>query len=251
MSELSYALQLYTVRDHMEKDGAATLAKVREVGYEAVELAGLGGMDAAGFRGCLDAEGLRAISGHWGYEAFMADIDRVIDETKTLGAQYAVVPWLGEAICPDKAAWITAARKMDEFGARLREEGLSLCYHNHAEEFKKYDGQSVFDLIFANSAPENLAMELDTCWASVGGTDPVGLIRQYEGRGPLLHLKDYRPGEPPVLTELGRGCMDWEGVISAGKAAGARCYIVEQDECEGDSLDSARISAAFMAGFGL
>ena len=46
MDKFKIALQLYTVRDDLEKDFKATLLKVKEMGYEGVEFAGLYGHSA-------------------------------------------------------------------------------------------------------------------------------------------------------------------------------------------------------------
>jgi len=139
---------------------------------------------------------------------------------------------------------------MDTVGAYLRARGVRLSYHNHAHEFEKLGEESVFDLIFANSDPEHLAIQLDTCWSTVGGADTLALLAHYSGRVAQIHVKDckaWAPGSHPVLTELGRGIMDWSRVLPAAKAAGARWFIVEQDESETDSMESAAVNAAFMA----
>lgn len=248
MARLPFALQLYTVRDHMEKDPAATLCLVKSMGYDHIELAGTGGMSAKALKALLEETGLNPVSMHVGYERIAGDLDEVIQELKTLELNFAVVPWLGSQVCPNKAAWLLGIQRMDEAGEQLRNEGIRLCYHNHAHEFEKIDGQTIFDLIFGNSAPENLAIQLDTCWAAVGGADPIALLKQYHGRVPLLHVKDYRPGDPPVLTEVGQGCMDWPAVLRKGRDAGALWNIVEQDDhFATDSLDSARAAAEFLA----
>lgn len=248
MTRLPFALQLYTVRDHYDKDPAATLRKVKAAGYDHVELAGTGGMIAGELKDLIEESGLSPVSMHVGYERIAGDLDQVIDDLKTLELSFAVVPWLGAEICPDKDAWLLAIHQMDEAGQHLRQKDIRLCYHNHAHEFDRIDGQTIFDLIFENSAPENLALQLDTCWAAVGGADPIALLKQYQGRVPLLHVKDYLPGDPPQLTEIGQGCMEWPGLLRQGREAGAVWYIVEQDDhFATDSLDSARIGAEFMA----
>ena len=248
MPTLPFALQLYTVRDHMEKDPIATLREVKAAGYDSVELAGLAGHSAAQFKAILDDIGLTPSSAHIGYEELVGDIDQAIADCKALGITYAVVPWVGAEMCPDKAAWCTAISQMDKAGAQLRAEGIRLCYHNHDHEFESLDGDVIFDLIFQNSAPENLAAELDTCWVTIGGADPVAILRDFGARCPLLHVKDYTPGDPFRFAEVGRGCMQWDAIFAAAQEIGVAWYVVEQDDhFATGSLDSARISAAYMA----
>ena len=249
MPSLPYALQLYSVRDYMEQDPKATLPKIKEMGYDHVELAGTYGQSAAEFKALLDATGLKPISMHCGYEELAGNLDKVIQDAKTLGIQYVVVPWLGSEVCPDKEAWLIAIQHMDKAGAQLRREELQLCYHNHDHEFERFDGQYIFDMIYSNTSPENLAVELDTCWSTFGGADTLALMKAYGTRVPLLHVKDYVRGDDDsaVFKELGRGCMNWDPIFEAAKACNVQWYVVEQDETDGDSLESAAISAQFMA----
>ncbi len=247
MASFPFALQLYSVRDYLEKDVAAALRQVKGVGYDYVELAGLYDRTAAEFKVLLDEAGLTAVSMHVGYDEVFADVEAAIENAKTLQLNFIVVPWMGGEEFPDKATWLDAIEKMDAAGARIREAGLQLCYHNHEHEFETLDGDVIFDLIYGRTAPENLAAELDTCWTTVGGADTPALIRKFGKRAPLLHIKDYVPGKDPIFTEVGSGCMDIAAVLQAGKEIGAQWYIVEQDESEGDSMESVKISAGFMA----
>jgi sugar phosphate isomerase/epimerase len=186
------------------------------------------------------------VSNHFGFDVVTQDANKVIEDTEALGLAFAVVSWVGGEMCPDKAAWIRCAKAMDTAGEKLRDAGITLCYHNHAHEFEKYDGQPVLELIYETAAPENLAAQIDAYWVKFGGDDPVRLLRKYAGRCPLLHVKDMEAQEPHTFAEVGRGILDWPAIFAAAKDADVRWYIVEQDECRGDSLESARVSAEFM-----
>ncbi|HDP34939.1 MAG TPA: sugar phosphate isomerase/epimerase [Candidatus Hydrogenedentes bacterium] len=249
MQPYPFALQLYSVRDYCEKNPEDGLRRVKAAGYDHVELAGLYGLDAMALKRLLDTAGLTPISMHAGFELIAADLREVIQQAKTLNVAYVVVPWLGGEACPDKKHWLMAVERMNAAGATLADAGVQLCYHNHAHEFQRFDDETIFDIIFSNSAPANLKIELDTCWSTIGGADTVALLEQYAGRIPLVHIKDCKPvdsAKPLVFTELGCGIMDWTKVLPAAKAAGAEWFIVEQDESEGDTIKSAAVSAAFM-----
>lgn len=245
MGKYPYALQLYTVRDHLEKDVRETLAKVKQAGYDYVEVAGAHGLSYADFRGALDGAGLKAISVMSGFDEATGKVEGVIEAAHALDVQYAVIPFTDPKEMPDKAAWLRRAAELDAEGAALREAGIRLCYHNHAHEFGKFDGEYAFDIIFGAASAENLAAEIDTFWVEYAGLDPVELIGKYRGRCPLIHVKDMRGKN---FAEVGRGRMDWGRILGAAEEAGAEWYIVEQDTCEGDSLESAAISAAYMGG---
>ena len=64
MSKFKLGLQLYTIRDEMEKDMDACLKKVKEMGYECVEFAGFFGKSAEEVKAILDKYGLEAVSSH-------------------------------------------------------------------------------------------------------------------------------------------------------------------------------------------
>ncbi|MFA6242087.1 MAG: sugar phosphate isomerase/epimerase [Candidatus Hydrogenedentales bacterium] len=246
MATLPFALQLYTVRDHMDTDIPGTLKRVKEIGYDNVELAGLGPYTAEEYSYFLADAGLTAISAHFGFNEVVHETAMVAEAGDALGLAFIVMPWLGGELCPDMDAWVANIAALDQSGASLREMGITLCYHNHAHEFERINGKCIFDQIFDTASPENLSAELDTYWAKFGGADPVSTIKKYTGRCPLIHVKDMEAEEPRSFTELGRGIMDWKSIFAAARHADVRWYIVEQDVCKGDSLESARIGAEFM-----
>ena len=45
-----------------------------------------------------------------------------------------------------------------------------------------------------------------------------------------------------TLTEVGNGVVDFDAIFAASEDAGVEWYIVEQDNWERPSIDSARIS---------
>lgn len=248
MGTIPFALQLYSVRDHLGKDLAGTLKRVKDIGYDYVEVAGMPRMTAAECKGVLDDSGLQPISSHVPYDVVTGQPDQAIEDAVTLGIKYVVVPWIGgKKMVPDKDAWVACGKALDEAGARLREGGVQLCYHNHAHEFERFDGEFIYDILLGAAKSENLAVEPDTYWIKYGGVDPVTVIEKYSGRCPLLHIKDMAAGEERAMVEVGRGTIDWKPILAAGADAGTQWYIVEQDESSRDSLESAKISAAFMA----
>jgi sugar phosphate isomerase/epimerase len=245
MGTLPFALQLFTVRDHLKKNPGETLKKVKHAGYDYVELAGTVGLGDSEFKKLLEDAQLEAMCAHFGLEPLQNEIEGVIETCRLFNLEYAVCP---HAKAEDKAGWVNIAKALDAAGAKLRNAGIQLGYHNHAHEFETFDGEYAFDIIFNTASPENLVLEIDTFWVKYGKADPVAKLNQYSGRCPLVHVKDMAPeGEDPVFADLGSGTMDWPPIFAAAKQAGAKWYIVEQDACKGDSLDSAKAGAQFMA----
>lgn len=244
MPELPFALQLYSVRDHLERDPALTLRQVKAAGYDYVELAGTAGLEPEAYLELLDNAGLKAVSAHFPYQAGLEAFDTVVRGLQAFGLTHAVVPWLEAS--QDLAVWRERALQLESMGARLREAGIRLSYHNHEHEFTFAGDKLIFNLLFEETHPDHLAVQLDAGWAAYAGADAAGLIQAYAGRIPSVHLKQFtrRDDGSARICELAEGEVNWEPVVEAGRRAGVAWYIVEQDESEGDSLESARRNAA-------
>jgi len=240
------ALQLYTVRQSLAEDFAGTLRRVRQVGYDAVELTGTGPFGGRELGELLDELGLRVAGMHVGIETLRGDLTQAIELARVLQTQNIVCPFLPEELRRTRDDWVAAAHMLDEIGRRCREEGLRLSYHNHSFEFVRFDGQAALDLLFENCSAENVWSELDTYWVKHGGEDPVAYIERYAGRINILHCKDMAADAERSFTEVGRGILDWQAIDEAARRAGVEWYCVEQDVCPADPFESARISAEFM-----
>lgn len=246
MSLAKPALQLYSVRDHMGADPEGTLRKLREIGYQHVELAGTAGLSAEAFKGVLDELEMTAVSTHLSFDQVVNNVDAAIAEAQRFGMRQVVIPHYS---ADSAEAWLAAAKQMDQAGEVLREARIRLSYHNHAHEFELFDGKSAFDILFENTEPEHLGLELDTAWAAIAGEDVAGIITRFTDRIPLVHLKDYKVVDGSnVLTELGNGVMDWDSILAACESAGVVWHIAELDQSETDSLESAEINYNFMRG---
>lgn len=226
------APQLYTVRDLAKADLPGTLRKVAEVGYPAVEFAGLHGHAATEIRAVLDEVGMRASSAHVPIARLREDAAAVFEELNTLGAGYAVVPWVEREEQSGDGARRLAA-DLNELGERAKAAGLTIGYHNHDVEFRPLEGvpgaATLWDLLVAETDPTLVALELDVYWVEYGGGDAAALIREHPERYPLLHLKDMA-GEGDALADapIGQGTLDL-GAIARAVEVTTHWYVVEQD----------------------
>src|SRR5687768_7735541 len=187
------ALQLYTVREKAAADFVGTLRELAGAGYRAVEFAGYGGVPVAELRATLDELGMRAMAAHIPYDRFASEFDQVVGELRTLGADFAIVPWLAEERRGDPAETRRLAATFNDWAARCRTEGLRFAYHNHGFEFEQLpgeDGRTMLDVLLAETDPNLVGFELDVFWAGYANVDPVDLLRRHGARIPLLHVKD-------------------------------------------------------------
>jgi sugar phosphate isomerase/epimerase len=238
------AAQLYTVRDRLQDRAALAhvLGRLSQIGYDAVEVAGLGREAAERFEEDLNHSGLIACAAHESFEALQQDPGSLAARCLAWGCRYVVVPSL-PATYRSAAGVDRFAAEAAELAEKLGAYGLRLAYHNHSFELERWAGRTGLERLFEQTPPEVLNAELDTYWLQHGGASPSAWIRKLAGRVPLVHLKDMAVvGGEVVQSEIGEGNLDWPGILSACQGAGTEWLVIEQDECARDPLDSLAIS---------
>jgi sugar phosphate isomerase/epimerase len=224
------ALQMYTLREQAAQDLAGTLARVAEIGYTAVEFAGLYGHAASSVRDMLDSNGLRAFAAHVPLTDFSDRFDGVVEDMRTLGCSWAIVPWLPQELRgPDQLDEL--ARLFGTWGRQVADAGMRFAYHNHDFEFteKLPNGEPLFHELIERTEPGVVSFELDAYWVVRGGYDPVDVLTDHADRIALLHLKDANKADPTDDAPFGDGSLDWAAILAASRAAGVELYVVEQD----------------------
>lgn len=275
MKQFKVGIQLYSLRDAMEKNMDATLKAVKEMGYDCVEFAGYFGKTAEEVKSMLDKYGLDCVSVHQGMELFEEDAKAATEYIKTIGARYCAIPWY--QVENFQNDWDGTIEKITNHGKMLKDAGLQLMYHNHDFEFNKIDGEYILDKLYS-SVPEDILMpEIDTCWVHYAGVNPSDYVRKYSGRTDVLHLKDFvcdKLGGGPVyalidkdgneqktdenekaefkFVPVGSGIQDWESILAAADDAGVSYVIVEQDQSpDRDPLEAAKMSRDYLKNLGL
>lgn len=238
-----FGIQLYSVRDHLAVDPAGTLRELKEVGYDHVELFGVEPEQAEDWKEMLDDADVQAVAAHVDYDIILDNLDGAIEMARCIGFEDIIVPWLN---LDGAEEWVHAALQLEEAGAKVRRQGLRLGYHNHDHEFQPIGKTTPFDILFEYSQPDNLFLELDVRWASEAGGDATAIIREFGARCRFLHLKERPAPGQGEFAELGNGVIDWGPIFEVGRKARVQWYIVEQDESDGDSIESAAINAEFM-----
>jgi sugar phosphate isomerase/epimerase len=241
------AIQLYTLRDFCKTaaDLAATAKKVRAIGYTAVQISGVGPIPEAELVAILGAEGLTICATHENGATILDQPEVAIARLHALGTKLTAYPYPAGIDFDNPGHVTTLIRKLDAAGAKFRAAGLTLGYHNHANEFyRPAGGPTVLERIYAETSPENIVAELDTYWVQRGGGDVLDWVRRMKGRQPFIHLKDYKvnPAGEPTFCEIGAGTLPFRQIIAEAEAGGCEWFIVEQDTCPGDPFDSIRQS---------
>jgi sugar phosphate isomerase/epimerase len=226
-------VQLYTVRDRMQQDVAATLASIAQIGYREVETAGLYDLSAEQFRALLDQHGLASPSGHYPIQALRENLDATLATAQALGQRWVIVPWLGEE---ERTAegYRRVAAELNRFGQTARERGLRVAYHNHEFEFAPLPGgRTGFDILLEETDPDLVDFELDLFWATHAGVDPMELITRHSGRFPIWHVKDMADIRGAKrMVPVGQGEIDFGRLFAQAEQLGLRHFFVEHDNPE-------------------
>lgn len=239
-------VQLYTVRDEMKRDVAATLARVAQIGYTEVEFAGYFDHSPAEIRAMLDQNHLTAPSAHIPLQQLQGDLSGVIAAAKTIGHAYIVCPWLDPSQRGSTVdAWKSFGATLTDIGRRVQQAGLQFAYHNHDFEFTKIGDVVPFEVLLANSDPSLVKLEMDLYWATKGGQDPLTWFAKYPGRFPLVHVKDASAGKMD-MEPVGSGSIDWKRIFAKRELAGIKHYFVEHDNAaDGPGGAFASITASY------
>jgi sugar phosphate isomerase/epimerase len=245
MRQDQISLQLYTVREETARDMPATLRRISEIGYPAVEFAGFGGLSAEDLSNILDDLGLRASGAHVPFDSWQSDPESVITDTQTLDCTHAILPMAPPEQRRDERALTTLAGSLNRWGELCRQEGVTFSYHNHDFEFAPLGGTTMWEILVRETDPELVYFELDLYWVRYGGADPEPLLYNLGDRIPLVHLKDMASGEQRSDLPVGEGIMPWNTLLRAADAAGVKWYVAEQDNPR-DALEDVRISLQSM-----
>jgi len=272
-------LELYTVNAELDKDYEGTLKKIAEVGYTEIEAGVAPKHPAADAKKAFDAAGLKCHSIHIG----MGGIDEAIPYAQAVGAKYVISsvtfptePKPGPDGKIDMKAifgqisnltlddFKLIAARCNSMGKKAKDAGLQFGYHNHSFEFQPADslgGKLPYDFLLTETDSKLVAMEMDLCWISVAGKDPLAYFEKYPGRFPLVHVKDWVKDASSSsgyqgamgqtvkygghMADVGQGSIDWKNLFAHAGKAGIKHYFVENDEPK-SAFDDIKISYDYL-----
>lgn len=259
-------LQMYTLRHLMDKteDPRDVLTRVKEIGYDAVQIHAGNKMSVAELKALLDSIGLKPLSlchlDYNGILGLLSDPKTAIEKAHTLGVEYLDIDTLFIENRGTETGYRLFSALVNRAGAAVKGEGLKLCYHNHSLEFHKFEsGKIGFEILFEETDPAILDFCLDCHWLQGAGANPVKWIKKAEGRMKTIHFKDYGIDlgttvvevTPRLFKAVGEGNMDWPPIVEACKEVGIQNYVVEQDICDRDAFDCIDSSYRYIKRLGL
>ena len=245
---MKVAAQLYTVREftNSEAEVAETLEKIKKIGYDAVQVSGIKAYEPVSLAKRLKELGLTVCITHNSLERIVNETDKLIEEHHLFGAKYVGIGFFrGQSLDDYKAFLDKVLPAVEKFNAA----GLGFLYHNHAHEFRKFDGVRPIDYLRENTPRGMFGFLPDLYWVQAAGASPIKFLRDFAGRTPIVHFKDmrYPPAEGKTsMAEIFEGNMDYDAIYAECLAQGVQWAAVEQDECDGDPFSSLALSLSNM-----
>lgn len=236
---IKIGLELYSVRDELNKDLPKTLNEVAKMGYEVVEFYspyfGWKAPYAKDVRAQLDDLGLRCLSTHNGMESFTAGekMAHAIELNQILGCKYMILASAGNRNGVE--GWKKLGERMTDVIEELKPHGLSAGYHNHGAEWAKLEnGQKIMEVLAA-STPKEFVLQLDVGTCVEAGVDPVAWVKANPGRIKMMHLKDWAPNKNGEKDKgyrvlFGEGVTPWKELLAAAETVGGLEYVLIEQE---------------------
>lgn len=266
---MDIGVQLFSLKDYFSQSPGSTFQRLADIGYSAVEMPldlsgenrfGMGEISPEDLATELQNHGLQLISTHLQVTED-EQFEPAIEFNLAAGCHNAVIP-LELLHSHDQAKAL--ADRLNALGERFSRHGVHLLYHNHFQEFQRFEGQTAYEVLIERTDPQHVSSELDTYWAMRGGADVLALLDRLGSRCKLLHQKDMPAGlsptnilstlepgssidlqtiadhiKPELFIEIGKGIMPIAEIVSCARR---RCHteaiIVEVDATAIDEFDS-------------
>jgi sugar phosphate isomerase/epimerase len=239
-------VQAYTFRNHFPKDVAKTLDLIQSMGITEIEGSAQQGQTPEQFKQMCADRGISVPSTGVDFNDLANPAD-AIAKAKVLGAKFVMCAWIPHKVrggfTLEEAEKAVAV--FNEAGKKFRENGLTLCYHDHGYEFQPFGKkETLLDYIIQNTNPEYVSFEMDVLWTMHGGGAdmPEKLLKKYPTRFKLMHVKDLRKGVAGDLTggtpaendvPVGTGQGNWKAIIKLAKKNGIEhCFIEDESNQE-------------------
>jgi sugar phosphate isomerase/epimerase len=237
--KLDIGLELYSLREDLKRDVAGTLVRVRQMGFDHVEVPNLYGLTAPEFRLALDKAGLKATAMVAPYDDLQTNLAGVQHNLDALGARWVILPWIPHGDKFERIDVDRSSKDMNAWGATLTSAGYKFAYHPHGYEFHPAPEGTLFDALAKATDPDTVRFELDTFWIVWPGQDCVELMKRYPARFRLLHLKDLRKGvetgdlhgQAPETDSVvvGEGTVPWNAVLAVAREQKFEFYYIEDE----------------------
>ena len=240
-------LQLYTIRKQMTVSVEKTLSQVAAIGYKQVEFAGYYNRPPRAIKQLLDDNGLTAPSSHIGLDALRGPWNRTLSDAAEMDHKWLTIASMANSDSNSLDALKRTADLIHKASDDAKFYKIRIGYHNHTQEFKEVEGKRIYDHLLELIKPDELDFEMDLCWITAGGGDPLAYFKKYPGRFAMVHVKDAGPPPDYHMEDVGKGVIKWAEIFKQHKQAGIKHYFVEHDN-PADPMVSIKTSFDYLKG---
>lgn len=245
----NFGIQLWSVREDLEKDPKGVLKQLASYGYRQIESfegskGMFWGMSHTDFKKYMDDLGTKIIASHCD---ITKDFEKKAAEAAEIGMKYLICPWKG----PQKSLddFKKFADEFNQKGEICKKNNIRFAYHNHDYPFAAMDGQFPQDVMMKNTDAGLVDFEMDMYWVVTGGQDIETWLKKYPNRFRLCHVKDRKKNvsEKDASCDLGTGSINYPRILKTAKKYGVQYFIVEQELWDGTTpMKAAEVDAAYM-----
>ena len=149
---MKYGVQMFSLRGMLKDEEGydKTFAAVKDMGAEVVQLSATGG-------GSISPECVKRVSEkydlpvcvtHDPWDRLTTDLAALVAEHKIFGCNNLGLGMMPKSFRTGNMADVVSfASKMNEIALKLKDEGMTLSYHNHWFEFDEIDGKKIYDVL--------------------------------------------------------------------------------------------------------
>lgn len=247
-------IQLYTLRDHIgnAEDFDKTLERLEKLGVKDIQISGIGDFPAEIQGEIVRKHNMKVCITHKGFDRMLTDLDAMIEEHKAIDCDAMGIGSAPSESRGNRGNVRKFIAQANEVGKKLKENGMTFNYHNHAFEFYRLDDMkySMMDLLLKETDPEYFNFIPDVAWIHYAGQDPVEVLKKMKGRIKVLHFKDYIFDEEGVrrFVSLGKGYVDLKAIYDLACEMEIPYIMYEQDIdwVDDDPFKACEESWAFM-----
>lgn len=254
MKKPTMGIQLYTLRDYIKtaEDFDKTLARLKKMGVKDVQISGIGDIPAETQKEILDKYDMKVCVTHKPIERMDNDIDALMAEHKIIGCDA-----IGIGSAPSESRG--NVKRVTEFiehaekiGAKMKENGFTFNYHNHAFEYFRLDDSkhTMMDYLINNTDKDLFNFIPDVGWMHFAQQNPAEELRRLAGRVKVIHFKDYIFDEEDrrKFVPLGQGLVNLEECYKVACELEIPYIMYEHDDNwpDGDPFKGCEMSWEYM-----
>ena len=263
-------IQLYSIREDMNKDPLGTLTQLSKMGYKHVEHASYNnrkfyGWSATEFKKLLNDLGMTMPSGHTvmstkHWDASKKDFNDAwkytVEDAAAAGQMFVISPSMETNTRRDLNALKGFMEVFNKSGELCQKYGMKFGYHNHDFEFsEKLGDKTLFDIILGETDPKLVMQQLDIGNMINGGAKALDIMQKYPGRFESMHVKaeiESKAGHEKYESAiLNVGIVPVKEIIDLGRKWGTKHFIIEQESYQGKApLDCMKENIEIMKKWG-